>query len=97
MELESLKQDIFRWVGWLSVVIGLIVLAIANISILSGYDVPLSNQFSLLLFLSFLFAIIALFKKHSRPLGLWGLLISLYFIFFLIVIFFIGWTINPFP
>jgi len=97
MELETLKQDIFRWAGWISLVIGLFVLAMINISLISGYSMPLANQFSLLVFLSVVLSIIVLFPKHSRSLGIWGLLICLYIGFFATAVFFLGWMINPFP
>lgn len=97
MELETLKQDIFRWGGWISIVLGLLVLAVFNISLLSGYDLLIAGDLSAVVILGFLLGIFAAVPKHSRQLGLWGMMLSLYIGFFTVVIFFLGWTIAPFP
>lgn len=97
MELETLKQDIFRWAGWISIVLGLLVLAVFNISLLSGYDLLIAGDLSAVVILGFLLGIFAAVPKHSRQLGLWGMMLSLYIGFFTVVIFFLGWTIAPFP
>jgi len=97
MELETLKQDIFRWAGWISIVMGLLVLAVINISLLSGYDLLITGDLSAIVIVGFLLGTFAAVPKHSRQLGLWGVLLSLYTGFFTVVIFFLGWTISPFP
>ncbi|MEK3981368.1 hypothetical protein MKY37_20355 [Psychrobacillus sp. FSL K6-2836] len=95
MELGSIKNTILTGLGWLSVIMGLISLAIINVSLLSGYDVPLANTSWVLI--SVVFGIISVFNKKSRTLGFWGLSISIFLGLFVVTIFGLGWTINPFP
>ena len=97
MELGSLKSTLIQGMGWLSVVIGLVCLAILNISLLSGYNLQIENKFSLWVFISSVLGVISLINKKSRSLGLWGLGISIFIGVFVMTIFVLGWTIVPFP
>jgi hypothetical protein len=97
MELGTIKQQIFQWIGWLSIVTGLISIAVINIYLLWGLNVPLGNNLSLWLWVTFILGIIAIFNKKSRSLGLWGIGLGLYLGLFYMVMFILGWMINPFP
>ena len=97
MELGSLKGKLIQGMGWLSVVIGLVSLAILNISLLSGYNLQIENKFSSWVFISSVLGVISLINKKSRSLGLWGLGISIFIGVFIMTIFVLGWTIVPFP
>lgn len=97
MELGTIKSTILKTCGWLSVIMGLISLALINLSLLSGYDVPLANTFSSWVLLAVVFGFVSLFNKKSRSLGFWGLGLSIYIGLFVAVIFVLGWTIVPFP
>lgn len=97
MELGTLKIRIFQWAGWLSVIVGLFALAMLNISLLSGYDTPFNDRFSLFIVLSILFGTLACFRRTSRTLGLWGIALAIFLILFMGVMFFLGWAIVPFP
>ena len=98
MELGSLKKTILQGCGWMSVIMGLISLALINISLLSGYDGSLTNLFSFSwVVIAVVFGILSIFNKKSRSLGFWGLGLSIYLGLFVAVIFFLGWTITPFP
>ena len=99
MALIRLKrfEGFFHASGWLSVCSGLLLLFIMNINLLTDYEAALDHYFSLLLTVSGLSGVIALFMKRSRPLGLWGLGVSLFFILSIAVLFFLGWTIVLFP
>lgn len=97
MELGSLKSTLIQGMGWLSVVIGLVCLAILNISFLSGYNLQIENKFSSWVFISSVLGVISLINKKSRSLGLWGLGISIFIGVFVMTIFVLGWTIVPFP
>jgi hypothetical protein len=97
MELGKIKQNVFQWIGWLSVVTGLISLAILNIFLLWEYDIPIvSNIFNWIL-ITFILGVISIFNKNSRSLGLWGIWIGIYMGFFVAVMFVLSWTISPFP
>ena len=97
MEFSSIKNKLFQYAGWSSVILGLIPLAIFNVSLLSNFDAPFSDQYSLFILGCFLFAIISCFNKHSRSLGKWGLFLGFYLTLFIFTIFFLGWLIVPFP
>ncbi|MFC7686360.1 hypothetical protein [Ureibacillus sp. GCM10028918] len=97
MELGTIKNTILQACGWLSVVMGLISLALINLSVLSGYDGGLANSYSSWILLAVVFGIISSLNKKSRSLGLWGLGLSIYLGLFVAVIFVLGWTIVPFP
>lgn len=97
MELGALKNTLIQGMGWLSVVIGLVSLAILNISLLSGYNLQIENKFSSWVFFSAILGVISLINKKSRTLGLWGLGISIFIGVFVMTIFVLGWTIVPFP
>lgn len=97
MELGTIKSTIIQGLGWMSVVMGLISLAIINLSMLSGYNLPIGNKFSSWVLISLVFGIISLLNKKSRSLGLWGLGISIFIGLFVFTIFVLGWTIVPFP
>lgn len=97
MELETIKQKLFLAIGWLSVVIGLISLAILNIFLLWGYDIPIAKGIIYgVLFTPILGGVSAINKK-SRPLGLWGVGLGIYMGLFIVVIFFLAWIVYPFP
>ncbi len=98
MELGTIKNTILQSCGWMSVMMGLIALALINISLLSGYEGSLTNLFSSSwVIIALVFGIISIFNKKSRSLGLWGLGLCIYLAFFVAVIFVLGWTIVPFP
>lgn len=97
MELGTLKIRIFHWAGWVSVVVGLFALAMVNISLLSGYDTPFSDQLSLFILLSLLCGAAACFRQASRTLGLWGIFLAVFLIIFMGIMFILGWAIVPFP
>lgn len=99
MELGKLTivHQITKVSGWISVIIGLIVLFIFNIGLVTNYSINIMGDFSGLLFISFLTSVIALFNKQSRALGIWGLSISLYCLVFIFGIFILGWSAVPFP
>ena len=99
MELGKLTiiHQISKVSGWISVIIGLIVLFIFNIGLVTNYSINIMGDFSGLLFISFLTSVIALFNKRSRALGIWGLSISLYCLVFIFGTFILGWSAVPFP
>ena len=98
MELSKLNRfgGLFHALGWLSVCSGLILLFTMNINLLANYETALDDYYALFLTVSGLCGVIALFMKRSRPLGLWGLGVSLFFILSMAVLFFLGWMIVPF-
>jgi len=99
MELGKLTilNQITKVSGWISVIIGLIVLFIFNIGLVTNYSINIMGDFIGLLFISFLTSVIALFNKQSRSLGIWGLSISLYCLVFIFGTFILGWSAVPFP
>ena len=97
MELGKIRSTLFKTCGWLSVVMGLISLALINLTLLSGYDVSIANTFSSWALLAVVFGFASIFSKKSRSLGFWGLGLSIYVGLFVFVIFVLGWTIVPFP
>lgn len=99
MELDKINrfETPLKICGWISVIIGLIMLFTFNIGLLTNYETPLDDYYSLVISLSFLFGFIALFSKRSRSLGIWGLGIGVFILLFLVIFFFLGWMIVPFP
>ncbi|MFC7364647.1 hypothetical protein ACFQQH_05830 [Bhargavaea changchunensis] len=97
MELDRVKHISFQVFGWFSVIIGILALALLNITLLSGYDSSFTNQMSLWISVIIISGLVSLVGKNSRPLGLWGIGIALFLILFTGVIFFLGWAIVPFP
>lgn len=97
MELGTIKQRVFLWVGWLSIISGLISFTVLNIFLLWGYNVPFGNNISLWFLITIIPGIVSTINRNSRSLGLWGLGLGLYMGLFVVVMFFLGWTINPFP
>lgn len=97
MELGAIRKTVFQGLGWLSVVMGLVSLAIINISLLSEYDLQVESKFSSWVVISSVFGIISLVNKKSRSLGLWGLAISIFIMVFIFIIFGLSWAANPFP
>ncbi|GAA0289128.1 hypothetical protein GGQ92_002369 [Gracilibacillus halotolerans] len=97
MEFGTLKQRIFLWIGWLSIVTGLIPFAILNIFLLWGYNVPIGNNTSFWFLITITLGAVSTINKNSRPLGLWGIGLGLYLGLFVAVMFVLGWAINPFP
>ncbi|SDE93425.1 hypothetical protein [Bhargavaea beijingensis] len=97
MELDKVKVVSFRIIGWFSVITGVLALLLLNISMLSGYDISFMEQLSFWVSAILISGLVSLFGRHSRPLGLWGIGIALFLIFFTGVIFFLGWMIVPFP
>ncbi|KPN96062.1 hypothetical protein [Lysinibacillus sp. ZYM-1] len=95
MELGALKQSIFNVFGWASVSLGLWTLIMINSWIIVGYDAPFTSRNFIILI--FIFGIIATISKSSRSLGMWGIFLGCYLVLFMIVIFFVGWFIIPFP
>jgi len=95
MELGALKQSIFNVFGWASVSLGLWTLIMINSWIIVGYGAPFTSKNFIILI--FIFGIIATISKSSRSLGMWGIYLGCYLVLFMIVIFFVGWFINPFP
>ena len=96
MELGAINT-ILKTCGWLSVIMGVISLALINITILSGYDLPFANAISVWVIPAVFLGFVSLFNKKSRSLGIWGLGLTLFIGLFVAVIFFIGWSIVPFP
>lgn len=97
MELVTIRRTIFQGLGWLSVVMGLISLAIINISLLSEYDLQVESKFSSWVFISLVVGFISLVNRKSRSLGLWGLGLSVFIVVFIFTIFGLSWTVAPFP
>lgn len=97
MEFVKVKQKIFQFIGWLSVIIALTYFALLNISLLWGYNAPLGSNFSLWFLVILSLGLVAILHNKSRSLGLWGLGLALYLGLFAAVMFFLGWFINPFP
>lgn len=97
MELGTIKSTIITGLGWLSIVMGLISLAIINITLLSGFNLQFENTFSSWIIISSVIGFVSLINKRSRSLGLWGLGISIFMGIFLLTISVIGWIIAPFP
>ena len=95
MELGALKQSIFNVFGWASVSLGLWTLIMINSWIIVGYGAPFTSKNFIILI--FIFGIIATISKSSRSLGMWGIYLGCYLVLFMIVIFFVGWFIIPFP
>jgi len=92
-----MKQRIYQSIGWLSIVTGLISLVFLNLFLLSGYNVSMGGYFYLWILIPVVFGIFSSFHKRSRPLGLWGLGLGLYLLFFVVVMFMLGWIVAPFP
>lgn len=97
MELGTIKQRVFQWIGWLSIVTGLISLAVLNIFLLWGFHVPIGDNISVWFLVTVILGLISTFNKSSRRLGWWGLGLGLYLGLFLVVMFVLGWAIHPFP
>lgn len=97
MELVTVKERVFLWIGWLSVVTGLVSFTILNIFLLWGYNIPIGNNISFWFLITMILGVISTMKKNSRSLGLWGLGLGLYLGLFIVVMFILGWAINPFP
>lgn len=97
MELGTIKQTVFLWIGWLSIVTGLISFVVLNIFLLWGYNAPAGNNISFCFLITVILGIVSILNKNSRSLGLWGLGLGLYLGLFVVVMFILGWTINPFP
>ncbi|GGA90756.1 hypothetical protein [Ornithinibacillus halotolerans] len=97
MELGKVKMTFFQGLGWLSIVLGLLTLLFINISLISGYQVPLMDNFSLLLYPAIISGAFSSFNKRSRSLGLWGLGLCAYIGLFIVCMFFLGWMVIPFP
>ncbi|WP_157297467.1 hypothetical protein [Bhargavaea sp. CC-171006] len=95
--MDRVKHISFQVFGWFSVIIGILALALLNITLLSGYDSSFTNQMSLWISVIIISGLVSLVGKNSRPLGLWGIGIALFLILFTGVIFFLGWAIVPFP
>ena len=95
MELGALKQSIFNVFGWASISLGLWTLIMINSWIIVSYDAPFTSRNFIILI--FIFGIIATISKSSRSLGMWGIFLGCYLVLFMIVIFFVGWFIIPFP
>lgn len=97
MELGKMKMTIFQGLGWLSVILGLFTLMIINISLVSGYEVPLMDNLSFWLSITIISSLLSSFNKKSRSLGLWGLGLCVYIGLFIVCILFLGRIIAPFP
>lgn len=97
MELGTLKHSIFHWFGWASVTLSLWMLLMANIWILTSYETMFNNVSPMILLVAFVMGTIALLRKTSRSLGIWGISLTVYLFLFLAGTFVIGWMINPFP
>ncbi|MCR8853608.1 hypothetical protein [Lysinibacillus fusiformis] len=95
MELGALKKIIFNVFGWASVSTGLWTLIMVNSWIIVGYGAPFTSKNFITL--TIVFGFIAILSRPSRSLGKWGLFIGGYLILFMIVLFFVGWSITPFP
>lgn len=65
MELGTIKSTVLQTMGWLSVVMGLISLAILNISLLSEYDLQIETRFSSLVVTSIIIGVISLVNKKA--------------------------------
>ncbi|EMR06017.1 hypothetical protein C772_01997 [Bhargavaea cecembensis DSE10] len=97
MELDKVKLKSFQVLGWFSVIAGIVALALLNIAMLSGYDLPITSQLSFWITVILISGLISLSNRQSRSLGFWGLGIAVYLAFFIAVIFILGWIIVPFP
>lgn len=97
MELDRVKHTSFQVLGWFSVIVGILALALLNFSLLSGYDSAFTNQMSIWISAILVSGLISLVGTKSRPLGLWGIGIALFLILFTGMVFFLGWVIVPFP
>ncbi len=99
MELGKLNMfhQISKVSGWISVIVGLIILFLFNVGLLTSFSVSFLNDFNLLIFITFCSAIIALFNKQHRSFGLWGLCIALFSVIFIFGTFILGWMVMPFP
>ncbi|KYG33398.1 hypothetical protein AZF04_16940 [Alkalihalobacillus trypoxylicola] len=80
---------------WISAITGILSLLLTNISILT--DINLENLVFILIFCSLILGILGLFTKASRSVSIFGLSIAIFQIFFIGVVFFLGWMIVPFP
>lgn len=97
MELGKIKQKVFLSIGWLSVILGLISLAILNIFLLWGYNTMFANNIFFWTLITLIFGTISAINKKSRSLGLWGLGLGVFLGLFVVVMFVLGWTVSPFP
>lgn len=99
--MELGKLNMFYYIskvsGWISVITGLISLFLFNVGLLTSHPVSFMNDFSVLIFINFCSAILPLFNKQHRSLGIWGLCIALFCIIFIFGSFFLGWAVAPFP
>lgn len=93
----SIYDRIAKLFGWLSILSGLIVLFLFNIGLLTNFLINLLVDFNLLILICLGSAGIPLFNKQHRSLGIWGLCIALFCIFFIMSMFILGWMVNPFP
>ncbi|GIO24326.1 hypothetical protein [Oceanobacillus sp. J11TS1] len=84
----------FYTASYLSIIVGLISLLLLNINLL--FQTMFSINFSLQ-GLGILLGIIGLFNSHSRTPGVWGIVLNIFSVIFIIVVTFISLTINYQP
>ena len=98
MELGKINKllQVQMVIGWLSVLSGIVMLFLLNIGIITDFPLKFEGV-TALLYVCFFTSIISLINKKVRPLGIWGLCITLYGMVFLFTTFLLGWAVNPFP
>ena len=92
------KERVQTFTGFFSFIIGLIALAGYNASTLLVSEVFPKPFLVELPIIGFFLGILGLFtKNHSRMHAWWGISINLFLLLFTLLMFMLGWSINPKP
>ncbi|MCR8643318.1 hypothetical protein NV379_11705 [Paenibacillus sp. N1-5-1-14] len=96
----ELMSKFSKMTGFISFLIGLVLLAILNISLLTqkGTMDGLLNPIIYFSLISFVLGVVGLFAfKRFRLFAIWGIGISAFCLIFLVLMFGLSWSINPRP
>lgn len=99
MELVKVRKadKLFNSIGWLSVLCGIVILTFLNLSFLTNFFHDFGMLYELSIMINLISGIVALCHRESRSLGVWGISVGLFAIFFVASIFILGWMVYPFP
>ncbi|MGG0656605.1 hypothetical protein [Rummeliibacillus pycnus] len=99
MELVALKSfdKLYNFAGWFSVLCGIVLLVFLNLSFLTDFYHSFGLAYQLFILFNLVSGGIAILKRGSRSLGIWGIAIGLFTILFIGAIFTLGWMVYPFP